>query len=181
MAHRVHLWGAIYKEARMIAIRPMILLGLTLCLSQGGLLGCTSQAINTREQNSLVDLLARCEAEFRQGNTSRAIETASEAIRLTPDRAAAWNARGFLYASQGSMGQAREDFAKAAQLNPTNATYQRNIGVAYLESGNADLALEALNQALRLEPQSAYPQSPWHGLPASREVGRCAARFRCRG
>ena len=57
----------------MVVIRPMILLGLSLCLSLGGLLGCTSEAINTREQNSIVDLLARCEAEFRQGNTNRAI------------------------------------------------------------------------------------------------------------
>src|SRR5215467_8279642 len=120
----------------MIVIRRMLLLGLSLGFSIG-LLGCTTKTLPIHSQDSTLDLLVQCEREFIQGKTDRAIETASEAIRLSPNRAEVWNARGFVYASQDSMGRAIEDFMKAVELNPTNATYQSNLGNAYLESGRS--------------------------------------------
>ena len=129
----------------MNVIRRTLLLGLSLCFSLALLVGCTTGATHTRERDGIIDLLAQSEAEFRQGKTDRALETASKAIGLTPDRAEAWNTRGFVYASQGLMGEALNDFTNAVRLHPTNANYQSNLGVAYLESGKSDLALGAFN------------------------------------
>ena len=67
-------------------------------------------------QDAIIDLLAQSEAEFRQGKTDRALETASEAIAVTPERAEAWNTRGFVYASQGHMGQALNDFTHCSPI-----------------------------------------------------------------
>src|SRR5262245_4109286 len=114
-----------YMEAGMTVLRFVRLMGLSVYF-MSMLMGCTTQSIHTPTQDSRIDLLAQCEVEFRQGNTVRAIETASEAVRLTPDRADAWNARGFILASQGLNGQAVEDFSKAISLNPRNPVFHNN-------------------------------------------------------
>src|SRR3989475_12881592 len=109
--------------------------------------------------------------EFRQGKTEQALATASDAIQQGPERAQAWNARGFIYASQGHKSEALEDFAQAVRLNRTNAMYQNNLGITYLESGsNPDLALQAFNEALKLGPQSAHTLK--HRGMAYRHLGR---------
>ena len=139
----------------MNVIRRTILLELGLCFSMGLLSGCTTGATDTRKQNAIIDRLAQCEAEFRQGKTDQALQTASEAISVTPDRAEAWNTRGFVYASKGLMGQALNDFTQAVRLHPANVTYLSNLGVAHLESGEADQALVAFDNALQVESPSA--------------------------
>ena len=90
--------------------------------------------------------------------------------RVTPDRAEAWNARGFLYASQGRMEQALSDFTQAVRLDPANATYLSNLGVASLESGKADQALVAFNKALEVGPQSTLALK--HRGMAYRQLGK---------
>ena len=103
-------------------------MGWVLCLIMGLPIGCTTGAMNTLKQN--LDPLVESKAAFQQGKTHRALEIASLAVEVTPDGAEAWNARGFLYASQGRMEQALSDLTQAVHLDPANATYLSNLGVA---------------------------------------------------
>ena len=103
-------------------------MGWVLCLIMGLPIGCTTGAMNTVKQD--LDLLVESEVAFRQGKTDRALEMASLAVGVTPDGAEAWNARGFVYASQGRMEQALSDLTQAVRLDPANATYLSNLGVA---------------------------------------------------
>ena len=152
----------------MKLMRRPILFGLSLCLVMGLPIGCTSGAMNTAKQD--LDLLVENKVAFQQGKTDRALEIASEAVRVTPDRAEAWDARGFLYASQGRMEQALSDLTQAVRLDPANATYLSNLGVASLESGKADQALVAFNKALEVGPQSALALK--HRGMAYRQLGK---------
>jgi len=155
----------------MSVVQRGFLYSLSLCCNAWLLWGCTTIAVPVRGQDAVSNLVARCEMEFRQGKTEQALATASDAIRQGPERAQAWNARGFIYASQGHKSEALEDFAQAVRLNRTNAIYQNNLGIAYLESGsNPDLALQAFNEALKLGPQSAHTLK--HRGMAYRHLGR---------
>src|SRR5437899_652812 len=138
----------------MSVVQRGFLYSLSLCCNAWLLWGCTTIAVPVRGQDAVSNLVARCEMEFRQGKTEQALATVSDAIRQGPERAQAWNARGFIYASQGHKSEALEDFAQAVRLNRTNAIYQNNLGIAYLESGsNPGLALQAFNEALKWDPQ----------------------------
>src|SRR5438034_3600718 len=155
----------------MSVVQRGFLYSLSLCCNAWLLWGCTTIAVPVRGQDAVSNLVARCEMEFRQGKTEQALATASDAIRQGPERAQAWNARGFIYASQGHKSEALEDFAQAVRLNRTNAMYQNNLGIAYLESGsNPDLALQEFNEALKFGPQSAHTLK--HRGMAYRHLGR---------
>ena len=98
----------------MNLMRRPILFELGLCLIMGLPIGCTTGAMNTGKQN--LDLLVESKAAFQQGRTDRALEIASEAVRVAPDRAEAWNTRGFFYASQGRMEQALSDLTQSSPI-----------------------------------------------------------------
>jgi tetratricopeptide (TPR) repeat protein len=53
---------------------------------------------------------------FHSGKYDEAIATYTEAIRLNPGAAEAYENRGLAYKSQGKLREAKADFAKAERL-----------------------------------------------------------------
>lgn len=117
--------------------------------------GCATLDQNHSSQDHVAQLMARGKQEFSQGKLERAFETFTQVIQITPDRAEAWNARGFVSSSQGHLLQAAREFSEAIQRDQANPVSHNNLDVAYLESGDAGSALTALNEAVRWSPQSA--------------------------
>ena len=121
----------------MNLMRRPILFELGLCLIMGLPIGCTTGAMNTGKQN--LDLLVESKAAFQQGRTDRALEIASEAVRVAPDRAEAWNARGFFYASQGRDGAGAQRPYPSSPIGCSQRDLPEQPWCRELESGKADL------------------------------------------
>ncbi len=60
-----------------------------------------------------------------QGLYAEVIPDFAKAIQLDPDKAGAYNGRGFVYHALGQYQRAIEDFDKAIQLDPDKADLQR--------------------------------------------------------
>jgi Flp pilus assembly protein TadD len=71
-----------------------------------------------------------------------AIAELSEAIRLKPDQATAYNARGYAYLRSSHVKAALADFDKAIQLNPAYANAYHNRAIAKKAAGDAVGAAE---------------------------------------
>ncbi len=82
-----------------------------------------------------------------------AIADYTEAIRLNPQYAAAYNNRGTARADQGDRARAIADFDETILLDPQFAMAYYNRGLAHKEQGNLDRALADLDEAIRLNPQ----------------------------
>ena len=87
----------------------------------------------------------------------RAIDDLTEAIRLDPKRAAAYQNRGAAYNGLGQYERAIDDLSQAIELDPENAGAYTNRGLAYFAVGRYDQAVADLSQAIQLAPKNAVP------------------------
>lgn len=101
------------------------------------------------------DAFRRGYAAHVRGELIRAITEYTEAIRLDPKNARAYNNRGLVYQAKGDLNRAIADFSEALQLTPAAGTIYTNRGAAYARKGNLEKALADYNEAIRLDPQSA--------------------------
>jgi len=85
----------------------------------------------------------------------KAIAGYSEAIRLIPTSALAFNGRGLAYANKGDNDQAIADYSEAIRLDPTNAVALQNRALAYGNKRQYDQAIADYSEAIRLDPQYA--------------------------
>jgi tetratricopeptide (TPR) repeat protein len=76
-----------------------------------------------------------------------------EAVRLTPDDAATFRARGLALAEMDKPELALADLNKAAELNPNNASIHEEKAVVLARLKRYDEALAALDKARQLNPQ----------------------------
>ena len=79
----------------------------------------------------------------------------SEAIRLKPDFAEAFNIRGFVRQSKGDLEGALKDYNEAIRLEPDFAGAFCNRGVARSDKGDLEGAIMDYNEAIRLRPDDA--------------------------
>ncbi|MGA9564295.1 MAG: tetratricopeptide repeat protein [Candidatus Korobacteraceae bacterium] len=79
----------------------------------------------------------------------------SEAIRLQPDFAYAFNNRGAARLAKGDSDGALEDYDEAIRLKPDYAYAFNNRGAARFNEGDSDLAVEDFDEAIRLKPDYA--------------------------
>ncbi|MCC7448989.1 MAG: tetratricopeptide repeat protein [Anaerolineae bacterium] len=90
----------------------------------------------------------------------------SEAIRLNPAFASAYNNRGMAYNDTGVYDKALDDLNKSIQLDPTSAYAYCNRGISWFNKGDSDKALQDFDEALRLDASfaSVYTNrgSVWH-------------------
>ncbi len=86
------------------------------------------------------------------GDCGEAIKAYSQAIRLKPDYAPAYNNRGKCYARLGLTRHAINDFNNAIALNPGLAATHYNRGNAYNRLGNYRRAIADFDRAISLEP-----------------------------
>jgi tetratricopeptide (TPR) repeat protein len=107
---------------------------------------------------SAIDLynnaLSLCEGS-KCTESPKAIEYLTDAIRLQPDFANDYGARGNAYANQKQYQLALEDYDKAILLRPDKAVFFSNRGNVYKDLNKYQLAIEDYNQAISLKPDNA--------------------------
>ncbi|MDR1073510.1 MAG: tetratricopeptide repeat protein [Treponema sp.] len=85
----------------------------------------------------------------------RGIEYFTEAIRLAPNFASAYNARGVCYYWKGMYGEAGADYKEALRVAFTDVAKiypYTNLAVIYREQNEFDRALDCANRALAIVP-----------------------------
>lgn len=88
-----------------------------------------------------------------QGRIHEAVYNYSEALRIRPHYADAYNNRGNLYALLGQNERAIEDYNEAIRFKPDSGTFF-NRGNVYTNMGRYEHAVEDYNESIRLKPGS---------------------------
>lgn len=85
-----------------------------------------------------------------------AITDCSKAIKINPQYANAYNARGDAYYGQGKYELAIADYNKAIELkyDPLSQVYN-NRGITYYQQGNYQQAIADYNKAIQIDPNYA--------------------------
>ncbi|MFZ1988909.1 MAG: tetratricopeptide repeat protein, partial [Alphaproteobacteria bacterium] len=78
----------------------------------------------------------------------------TQAIRLKPDDAFAFNNRGSAYGAKGDYDRAIADFTQAIRLKPDYAFAFYDRGLAYEHKGDYDRAIADYTEAIRLKPDA---------------------------
>lgn len=91
---------------------------------------------------------------YEQGRYAEAIAAFEQALRLQPDFAAAYSARGSANYYAGQYERALNDFQQALDLGSVGAQEYRNRGLAYYSLERYPQALADYNSALKLAPDS---------------------------
>ena len=91
----------------------------------------------------------------RKGQTDRAIADYTQAIKLDPKYAGAYNNRGIAYRRKGQYDRAIADYTQAIKLNPKYAGAYNNRGYAYDDKGQYDRAIADYDKAIGLDPKYA--------------------------
>jgi tetratricopeptide (TPR) repeat protein len=91
-------------------------------------------------------------------NYDEAIQCYTEAIRLKPDYADAYNNRGNARYNRGDFAAAIKDYNEAIRLEPDHALAYNNRGLALYAKGDFAAAIKDYSEAIRLKPDyaSAY-------------------------
>jgi len=95
------------------------------------------------------------ERGFEATDPDTKISYYTEAIRLKPDFATAYNNRGNVRRAKGDVDEALADFTEAIHLQPDYANSYNSRGFARQEKGDVDGALVDLTEAIRLQPNFA--------------------------
>jgi hypothetical protein len=127
---------------------------------------CSSQVPTPPQPSIAVGSLDTAEAYLMRGDQysdirdyDHAIADYSQAIRLKPDYAEAYNNRGYAYYWSGKveMANAIADYSQAIKSRPAYAYAYNNRGAAYMASGYPDEALRDFDRAIQLQPD--FPQA----------------------
>jgi tetratricopeptide (TPR) repeat protein len=89
----------------------------------------------------------------RQAQYDRSLAEFTQALKINPQDAEAYNNRGSIYTLQGHYAQAVADFAKALELKPRYAKAYYNRALAYYYQGKYDQAINDLTKAIELKPK----------------------------
>ncbi len=124
-------------------------------------------------------------AAHRKGKFSAAIADYTEAIRLDPNYAKAYNNRAMAYQAKRDLNRAIADFSAAISISPTLAAAYLNRGLAFLSEGNVNNALDDFTEAIRLDPKSAQAyrmraaiyESQGHLDMAAEDMARAARAY----
>jgi Tfp pilus assembly protein PilF len=92
---------------------------------------------------------------YIKGNYQSAIDDYSQAIKLDPEDAGAFNNRGSAYHNLKQDERAIEDYDQAIELDPQYAVAFNNRGYAYHDLKQDERAIEDYDQAIELDPQYA--------------------------
>ncbi|MBC7853201.1 MAG: tetratricopeptide repeat protein, partial [Pirellulaceae bacterium] len=105
----------------------------------------------------------RGELRYEQGDFNGAVQDYSQALRIAPKDAAAYNSRGHAYYRLGGIREAMRDYDQAVRLNPRDAAILTNRGDAHAFQGNYALAAQDFREAIRLDNQlgRAYQSAAW--------------------
>jgi superkiller protein 3 len=89
---------------------------------------------------------------IRSGDYERAVAQLQQAVRLSPDYAAAHSALAAAYLYRKQYATAREEIARAMEIGGPDAADLGNLAVAYAADRHCPEAVEAAKAALRADP-----------------------------
>jgi Flp pilus assembly protein TadD len=92
------------------------------------------------------------ERGFKAGKPDEKIQCYSEAIRLKPDYASAYNNRGVARDDRGDLAGAIRDYSEAIRLKPNYADAYNNRGVSRKRQDDLAGAIQDFNEAILLKP-----------------------------
>jgi tetratricopeptide (TPR) repeat protein len=95
------------------------------------------------------------ERGFAAAGVDEQLRFYSEAIRLKPDYANAFNNRGLARSDKGDVEGALQDYSEAIRLKPDYADAFNNRGIARSDKGDLEGALQDYSEAIRLKPDYA--------------------------
>ncbi len=98
---------------------------------------------------------AQARDAYRKGNFDAAVRHCTDAIRLKPDFAKAYYARGSAYAEKGDIDRAIADYGEAIRLKPGYAEAYFARGLAQKKKGDYGKAISDYTDAIRLKPAAA--------------------------
>jgi uncharacterized caspase-like protein len=111
-----------------------------------------SPQTNASESERIQVAFNQGKAAFERGDFDRAIANYSEAIRLDPGNAAAFNNRAIAYVSKKMLDRAIADYSEVIRLAP-NADIFYERGTTYMDKGDNDRAIADYNETIRLDPK----------------------------
>lgn len=104
------------------------------------------------EENFKLGLMKQSEDDL-----TGAIEAYTEAIRLNPQHAQAYNNRGGIHKAQGNQAAAIADYTQAIQLNPLHSNAYINRGKILLQQTNILEAMSDFSKSIDLAPNNPLP------------------------
>lgn len=108
----------------------------------------TAAPIVTENQLSAEEYFERGLKHQKAGNWEFAIEDYTQAIRLKPDYAFAYNNRGYTYKDQKQYEKAIHDYNEALRVKPDLAEAYNNRGNAYRNLGRYDEAIHDYTRSI---------------------------------
>src|SRR5665213_87225 len=96
-------------------------------------------------QNTSYELMRDAANQLAAGDTAKAIETYSQAIKLKLDDADAWFGRGKAYEAAGRFRDAVDDFDQTVHLRPDFLDAVLERGYSYGQAGDLNRAIEDLD------------------------------------
>ena len=96
-----------------------------------------------------------CGCYGNKSDLNRAVVDLTDAIRLNPKYADAYNGLGAVYANRGEYDKAIADFNEAIRLDPKDAEVYFSGGTAYHDKGEYDAAIADYTEAIRFNPKDA--------------------------
>ena len=108
--------------------------------------------------------------QLLRGQLDMAIAGYSDAIRLNPRFADAYNNRGIAYEKKGEIDRALKDYNEAIEIDPNLAVAYSNRGNARSQLGRYEEALADFDEAIRLNPD--YPEDYNNRGNARSQLGR---------
>lgn len=132
------------------------------CTKQSGdlAIAACSRAIGSGRytgRSLAADYVKRGREYQAKDDLDRAIADFSEAIRLDPKYAVAYDNRGVAWVLKGENDRAMADFDEAIRLDPKGAIHYGNRGIVWKRKGDLDRAIADYNEAIRFAPNYAKP------------------------
>ncbi|MBR0873106.1 tetratricopeptide repeat protein [Bradyrhizobium tropiciagri] len=118
-------------------------------------------------------LTNRAQAYAQTGDLDHSLADIEQVIRLAPDDAFAFGARGDIHLVRKDYDRALADYDKAIALAPDNDLALAARGIVFLAKGEFDRARSEFDHAIRLQPASATALY-WRGI-ARRQKGDATA------